>query len=1159
MSEGAREAGRVNVFLSYSRDDLNFADQLEAALHSHKYDVAIDRQGISAGEDWRARLGGLIRDADTVIFVLSPSSAGSELCRWEVEEASRLGKRIVPVLCRPLRNASVPSQISALNYIFFYAEPRLPGSGFGTGLVRLVSALDTDLDWLREQTRLLQRASEWDSAGRTESRLLFGDSIAEAKAWAARRPKDAPEPTALHYEFVRASEDAEARRRDAERQQLEQIAAAQADRAKALAQREEAQEREAEQARRVVRRTRIGMAVAIVLFLGTAALAVGLVGASGEADKRTEAANAAALEAVRQITRAQTSIALLWNEQGKAFEAASSALRGMVLPFNYSSDFNQTELFIDLVRAYSADGFLVPAMRHDDSIFAAAFDPKGERIITASADKTARIWNSRTGEPIGKPLQHKSRVYAAAFDSTGDRLLTASEDNTAEIWDAGTGEPIGGPMQHEVFAAAHVPVFDSTGQRVVTFANKTARIWNSRTGEPIGKPLQHAARIRAGDFDPEGQRVVTASEDQTARIWDAGTGEPIGGPLQHADAVLNATFDPTGQRILTVSADKKALIWDAPSGELIGWPLPLGTSDAGDEIEPGERQLVAGAAMFDPTGERLLTASADQTARIWDARTGEPIGKPLPHIGMFGLAMFDPTGALLLTALSLNTVRIWNAYTGEPIGEPLTHAGNVWSARFDPKGKRIVTISSPQTVSVWDAHTGQPIGKPLLNIGPHSVVAFDPEGERLITASAYDTVRIIDVRTGAPVDKTLQCSSPVIAVAFDPKGKGVVTISDDAAQIWNVGSGGPMSKMLRHAGPVTMVGFDSTGERVVTASEDRTARIWDAQTGEPIGRPMHHDGKVLVAIFDPTGEFVLTASEDKTARIWDARTGDTIGPALEHDGPVLAAAFDGTGERIVTASEDRTARIWDTHTGQPIGKPLQHSGRVLTAVFDNLGERVFTTSEGTATQKIAQRNGGWRAIPDQTVRLWNARTGEPAGQPMQVEGPISLSIDPTGERVVSGGFDPLIWDARVGKPLIRLSHQFWVGAAAFDPTGARVVTGSSWDHTARIWDVPTGEPIGKPLQHDDSVLAVAFNRTGELVVTASADKTVRIWRAPPTGQALVEEVRAKLGTEAPEPLELPGGARRHNSYGSLMALGAQTVWTSILGLFRNAPRNGESG
>src|SRR5687768_9314830 len=84
MSEGAREASLLTLFLSYSRDDLNFADQIEAALQSYKYDVAIDRHGISGGEDWKSRLGGLIRDADTIIFVLSPSSASSELCKWRL-------------------------------------------------------------------------------------------------------------------------------------------------------------------------------------------------------------------------------------------------------------------------------------------------------------------------------------------------------------------------------------------------------------------------------------------------------------------------------------------------------------------------------------------------------------------------------------------------------------------------------------------------------------------------------------------------------------------------------------------------------------------------------------------------------------------------------------------------------------------------------------------------------------------------------------------------------------------------------------------------------------------------------------------------------------------------------------------------------------------
>jgi hypothetical protein len=102
------DKGKLRVFISYSRDDLNFADQLDAALNACGFECLIDRHGISGGEDWKRRLGNLISEADTVVFVLSPSSARSEICDWEVEEATRLSKRILPVNCRPLEGVSPP-------------------------------------------------------------------------------------------------------------------------------------------------------------------------------------------------------------------------------------------------------------------------------------------------------------------------------------------------------------------------------------------------------------------------------------------------------------------------------------------------------------------------------------------------------------------------------------------------------------------------------------------------------------------------------------------------------------------------------------------------------------------------------------------------------------------------------------------------------------------------------------------------------------------------------------------------------------------------------------------------------------------------------------------------------------------------------------------
>jgi TPR repeat protein len=275
------ESGKLRVFISYSRDDLDFADQLDAALNACGFECIIDRHGISGGEDWKRRLGNLIREADTVVFVLSPTSARSEICAWEVEEATRLNKRVLPVNCRPLEAVSPPPRLRDLNYIFFHADPKAPGSGFGTGLAKLVAALNTDFDWLREHTRYLQRATEWDRGGRPANRLLSGDDIDEAKAWVARRPKTAPEPTALHLDFIRASEEEAEARSSAQRKQLEAMAAAQAERETALHEAEEALKQAADAQRKRARIRNIAFAVVSIL-----AIVAGLFGWRSEQQRK---------------------------------------------------------------------------------------------------------------------------------------------------------------------------------------------------------------------------------------------------------------------------------------------------------------------------------------------------------------------------------------------------------------------------------------------------------------------------------------------------------------------------------------------------------------------------------------------------------------------------------------------------------------------------------------------------------------------------------------------------------------------------------------------------------------------------------------------------------------------------------------------------------
>jgi WD40 repeat protein len=201
----------------------------------------------------------------------------------------------------------------------------------------------------------------------------------------------------------------------------------------------------------------------------------------------------------------------------------------------------------------------------------AAFSPDGSRIVTASDDKTARIWDAASAKEIAVLRGHEANVFSAAFSPDGSRIVTASgystvtppsEGKTAGIWDAASAKVIAVLRGHEanVFSAA----FSPDGSRIVTASgDKTARIWDAATPKEIAILRGHDNEVWSAAFSPDGSRIVTASKDKTARIWDAATAKEIAILRGHDAPVWSAAFSPDGSRIVTASQDKTARIWDA--------------------------------------------------------------------------------------------------------------------------------------------------------------------------------------------------------------------------------------------------------------------------------------------------------------------------------------------------------------------------------------------------------------------------------------------------------------------------------------------------------------------------------------------------------------------------------------------------------------------
>jgi len=214
---------KLRVFISYSRrDSAAFADELLAGLEVAGFAPFLDRHDIAPGEPWEARLGGLIEQSDTVVFVVSPEAIKSDRCVWEADKTLALSKRLLPVIHISVPDNLIPEKLSRLQFVRFDA-----GRGVTRPLAELADALRQDLDWIREHTRLGEFATRWDKRGRPESLLLRGDEIDAANTWMAARKAAAPEITDAQRAFVKASEAAETTRLGKERAQLEVIRRAQ--------------------------------------------------------------------------------------------------------------------------------------------------------------------------------------------------------------------------------------------------------------------------------------------------------------------------------------------------------------------------------------------------------------------------------------------------------------------------------------------------------------------------------------------------------------------------------------------------------------------------------------------------------------------------------------------------------------------------------------------------------------------------------------------------------------------------------------------------------------------------------------------------------------------------------------------------------------------
>jgi WD40 repeat protein len=755
--------------------------------------------------------------------------------------------------------------------------------------------------------RLRSAAVDWERSGHATGLLWSGEAAREARSWRHRHHEELA-PAEKHYLDAMLAAAERSRRRlfggalamvtvmamtvvflahqqhkaneaAARAQQQAELAEQATQRAEQETQRTERAKKEAEQAAMRARDSTRMMAMRALPEDPTTQLAL------LREIEATSAPPPGAVGEAKRLLHARVASAILTGHSDTVWSVSFSPNGARIV--TASAD--------KTVRVWEADGTSKIVGKHDDEVYSASFSPDGARIVSASKDKEVRIWWLDGPSEPRRLLGHTEAVWSAAFNPDGTRIVSASSDRTVRVWNAdGRGDPL---ILHGHADWVRSAAFSPDGQNIVSASlDKTVRVWRV---DGTGKTMTlrgHEYEVLSAAFSPDGRRIVSTSLDKTVRVWDA---KRRATPLVlrgHDDIVMSAAFSPDSQRIVSASGDKTVMVWNTDER---GEPLVLRGHDQG---------VVSVAFSLDG---RIASASLDKAVRVWNADgTDEPL--ILRGHGPAATSVkLSSDGKSIVSASMDKMVRVWSA---DGRGDPLVlrgHGDRVMSASFSRDGQRIVSASRDTTVRIWNAD-GR--GKPLVLDGHGGAVewaSFNSDGTRIVSASWDKTVRVWNADgTGEPL--VLRGHEDAVwSAAFSPDGKRIASASwDKTVRVWNA-DGTDVPLVLRgHDDKVVSVAFSPDGQRIVSASWDKTVRVWNADgTGE--SRILRgHDDWVSEAEFSPDGKYIVSASKDKTIRIW--RTDGTGEPVIliGHGKWVNDARFGSDSQRIVSGSDDGTVRLW---------------------------------------------------------------------------------------------------------------------------------------------------------------------------------------------------------------------------------------------------------
>jgi len=744
---------------------------------------------------------------------------------------------------------------------------------------------------------------------------------------------------------------------------------------------------------------------------------------------------------------------------------------------------------------------------HTDPVYDAIFTPDGKWVITASFDKTLRLWDSQSRQSVRTMSGHTGLVLSIAVHPDGTRIASGAMDNTIKIWDVPLNSPIASHGGHQ--GPVRAVELTNDGMWIISGGNdKTVQVRAAADGKTARKLEGHLAPVVGLSARVDNLQVATVTEAGVLRLFTLADGKPVGGSVvAHSGPITGLVFARNSSFIVTSGSD----------GLVRKWPntLPATFAVAG-HTEP------ITAVDVSSNGAMIATASSDKTARLWQRADGKPIKQLEAHPAAITAIAFSPNSSQVATGAADQIARLYAVSDGKLQKAFPAQAGPITSVALSANGQLLVAGDRSGAVVVYKIADASVQAKLAGHTAAITGVAFTPNSSQVVTSSRDKTVRVFTSADGKAV-RTINAESEAMSLGLSANGtQAAVGGSDKAVRIFTVADGKLTKTLTGHEAAVTAVEFSRDNARLLSGSANGRLRAWDLKSDQVL-QHFQTTGAISGAGFSNDNRTVAFAGTDKAVHIESISVQLVI---AADDKEVSSLGSSGNSAVLVTAGPGGV-KSWNAGNGQPIrtfeGLPGGSQAVAINAASNQVAAAdvktlcVWNAANGELQLKIPTPSPVTRlgyttdnkkllaASRDRSIRSYDPTPPNPkppvapsrdAAQLLSGHtGDInSLSLGIDNVSMVTAAADGTIkrWTvAATGFSFNYAGHGGYVAGLAFSPDGTLLVSGSS-DKTVRLWDTKTNKVIRTLSTQPSQVYAVAFSPDGKFVLSGGADKSVRL-------------------------------------------------------------------